>query len=124
MKAVLLLAFLLAAEEPGGALAPCADDVKKLCADAPEGDVTKIRCLTGHESELSAVCKERIDSIRTRMNDLMTELGKVCGEDAKAQCPDHKWGGGLLPCLAQHEKDLSGPCRDWLQSHKAHGAPH
>src|SRR5262245_61121558 len=84
MKAALLLGLLLlAAEEPGsaqpgGALAPCADDVKKLCADAPPG-ATQVRCLTGHESELSAECKERIAAIRTRMNDLMTELGKVCG---------------------------------------------
>ncbi len=44
----------------------------------------------------------------------------VCREDAQRLCKDVQPGGGrVVRCLAQHESELSGPCRGRLERAKA-----
>lgn len=39
----------------------CQDDVKKFCADTKPGGGAIIKCLKGHEAELSAACKAQFE---------------------------------------------------------------
>jgi len=103
------------------ALGPCAADAARLCADAPAGHGGKMKCLNEHESELGAECKERLTAVKERMKQIVGEIEEACGDDGRKLCKERSLGGGLLPCLAEHEKDLSKPCRDWLDSHRGHG---
>lgn len=48
------------------------------------------------------------------------QRNNVCREDAQRLCKDVQPGGGrIVRCLAQHESDLSGPCRERLERGKA-----
>ncbi|HXK25408.1 MAG TPA: hypothetical protein VMS55_22240 [Myxococcota bacterium] len=102
-------------------LGPCADDAARLCASVAAGHGAKMKCLSEHEAELGPECKERMTAVKARMKELADEVENLCGGDGKRLCPDRTLGSGLLPCLAEHEKDLSQPCRDWLDAHRGHG---
>lgn len=129
MRRALLVAALLAAAPlasaqtaTNDALGPCAADAARLCADVGAGHGGKMRCLNQHESELSPECKDRLTAVKDRMKALIGELEEVCGDDGRKLCKEHALGAGFLPCLSQHEKDLSEPCRKWLDAHRPHGA--
>lgn len=126
-RALLVAAFLVAASVASAqtatneALGPCADDAARLCADAPAGHGGKMKCLNEHEAELGAECKERLAAVKERMKQIVGEIEEVCGDDGRKLCKEHALGAGLLPCLAEHDKDLSKPCHDWIESHRPHG---
>jgi len=84
---------------------PCEADVEKFCKDVQPGEGRQIRCLQGHESELSGGCRQ-----------LMTEKSKEkpwpCQADAEKFCKGVQPGGGRInACLKQHESELSQECR-------------
>lgn len=118
LLAVVLGALASSASAQTDALGPCNADAQKLCANVEPGHGAKMKCLSEHEAELSPECKERIVSVKAKVAQLATEIQEACGVDGKKLCPDHKLGAGLLPCLDEHEKELSSICRDWLAAHK------
>jgi hypothetical protein len=128
MRAALLALALFAfaatvhAQDAADALGPCNADAAKLCADVPAGHGAKMKCLNEHEADLGPECKERIAAVKVRMKQLVEEIEKTCGEDGKKLCPDAKLGAGLLPCLVEHERDLSAPCHEWIAAHHRPGA--
>jgi len=124
LLALALLAFAAAAsaQDSGDALGPCQADAARLCAEVPAGHGAKMKCLNDHEADLGPECKERMESVKARMKQLVAEIEKACGDDGKKLCPDAKLGAGLLPCLIEHEHDLSAPCHDWISSHHRPGA--
>lgn len=118
MTAAVLLALMLTAQEPGDALGPCAADAAKLCVDVPPGHGAKMKCLNEHEAELGPGCKERIAAVKKRIGELVGELQQACGDDAKKLCAERQLGTGLLPCLTEHERDLSESCHHWIAAHQ------
>jgi hypothetical protein len=119
--ALLGFAATAAAQDSGDALGPCQADATRLCADVPAGHGAKMKCLNEHEADLGPECKERMASVKARMKVLVDEIEKACGDDGKKLCPDSKLGAGLLPCLVEHEHDLSTPCHEWISAHHRPG---
>jgi hypothetical protein len=117
LLAVVLCAVASTAAAQMDALGPCNPDAQKLCADVEAGHGAKMKCLSAHEAELSPECKERITAVKAKVGELAKEIEEACGQDGKKLCADHALGAGLLPCLSEHEKDLSPICRDWLATH-------
>jgi hypothetical protein len=117
LLAVVLGALASSASAQMDALGPCNPDAQKLCANVEPGHGAKMKCLSAHEAELSPECKERITAVKAKVSELAKEIEEACGVDGKKLCPDNKLGAGLLPCLSEHEKDLSSICRDWLAAH-------
>jgi len=111
-----------AAAQEGDALGPCSADAAKLCAGVEAGHGGKMKCLSAHEAELTPECKERLAAVKSRMKEIVAEIEKSCGDDGKKLCPDSKLGAGLLPCLIEHEHELSAPCHEWISSHHRPGA--
>jgi len=99
------------AAQPKGA---CAEDIKKLCADAKPGAGGIAACLKQHEADLSAGCKTHQDN----MNKKAEAFNAACGEDMKKHCPDAKPGKGLMACLHGKEAELSQACKDMLAKKK------
>jgi len=95
------------AMEPKG---PCAEDIKKLCADAKPGAGGIAACLKKHEADLSAGCKTHQENMSKKAEAFNT----ACGDDMKKHCPDAKPGKGLMACLHGKEAELSPACKDAL----------
>jgi hypothetical protein len=94
---------------------PCAEDVKKLCADVKPGGGAMAQCLDKHEGELSEACKGHRDAARERGKGFM----KDCGEDVKKNCKDMKPGHGqIYACLKKNEATLSDACKAQLNPKK------
>lgn len=122
LAACLALAVCLAsapaafAESPkGDATGPCADDAKRLCADAAPGHGAVMKCLKEHDAELSKACKDKIAAMRDTMRKHAESLHAACGGDAERLCPGLEAGTGLVKCLYDHEPDISQPCRDQMR---------
>jgi len=118
LLAVVLGALASTASAQMDALGPCNADAQKLCAGVEPGHGAKMKCLSAHEAELAPECKERITAVKKKVGELAKEIEEACGQDGQKLCADHKLGAGLLPCLGEHEKELSPICRDWLAAHR------
>ena len=89
---------------------PCFEDVQKLCPDAKTVR-ERAQCLKSHKTELSPVCKERLEHARAQF----TAIKEVCIGDAERLCQDVTPGGGRIArCLQAHKAELSAACKDAL----------
>jgi hypothetical protein len=100
----------------------CSDDIAKFCPNIKPGAAAAMGCLEAHESELSSVCKEyeasmggkraeRREQIRETAQfrqACLSDMGKFCNDASPTQ-------GGMLKCLNDHEKELTGPCRESMK---------
>jgi hypothetical protein len=94
---------------------PCADDVRKLCADVPAGQARVQACLKEHESEISSACREKIE----RLAQEIRTAAAVCRWDIGRLCSDVSPGDGrVLSCLQNRESDLSPECKSELENLK------
>lgn len=84
---------------------PCTEDFKKLCPGVQRGDAAK--CLKEHESQLSAACKENLQTAQQRTQDIR----QVCQADAAKLCRGVGQGGPMVQCLRQHASELSPDCK-------------
>ena len=96
----------------------CAEDIKKLCADAKPGAGGTAACLKQHDAELSAACKAHQDDMNKKAAAKAEAFNAACGEDMKKHCPDAKPGKGLTACLHGKEAELSQACKDMLPKKK------
>lgn len=92
----------------------CAEDIKKLCADAKPGAGGVAACLKKHDAELSAGCKTHQDN----MNKKAEAFHAACGDDIKKHCPDAKPGKAVMACLHGKDAELSQACKDVLSKKK------
>ena len=103
---VLSLASPAAAQPAGG---PCADDLKKFCADVKPGGGAKMKCLHDHEAQLSDACKKQLETMKNRRGQ------GPCAADIAKFCKDVQAGGGRIrQCLQQHQADLTAECKEHL----------
>lgn len=111
----LLLLALAAAHTARAAandvLAPCRDDVQKLCAEVHPGQGRMARCLKSHEDGLSPACRTHLKT----MFDHMLEAREACSADAERLCADIKGGHGrIISCLRQHQNELADACKSQM----------
>ncbi len=90
---------------------PCMEELEKFCKEVQPGEGRIIKCLQEHDRELSAVCRDKVQSILKRVD----EAKQACGQDIGKYCADVKPGGGrLIECLSPHFDDLVPACREKL----------
>ena len=95
---------------------PCADELEKFCKDVPHGEGRVLKCLQDHDSELSAVCRDKVNEILKRAE----EAKQSCAKDIEKFCANVTPGGGrLLKCLKPHLKELTPACREKFGTVKA-----
>ena len=101
---------------------PCQPDIQKLCKDVQVGGGRVRECLRSHSAELSAGCKEMLDSNqgifshggksgRERRQGML----QACSTDLEKHCKGIQPGGGRLKeCLSKHKSELSDACTKTL----------
>jgi Cysteine rich repeat len=95
----------------GGETPPCADEIEKDCGEVKPGGGRIIACLKEHESELSALCKDKIEKVAERAK----ELERACAEDVERFCKDVQPGRGrIAKCLRERKSELSAVCTEKL----------
>ncbi len=95
---------------PGAGGGPCADDIKRLCADV-RGGRNVAQCLNEHDADVSDACKAH--------QKMVVEKGKTfmqaCRGDIQNLCKDVKPGEGRTwTCIKSREADLSGDCKEFV----------
>jgi hypothetical protein len=94
----------IGAEEPKG---PCADEIKKFCAEVKPGGGAIEECLKQHDAELSPACKTHQDAVRKKLD----EFTAACGDDVTKHCADVTAGQArVIACLRDKETQVSEGC--------------
>ena len=102
---VILTALLLSGSVAVAQQAPCAGDIKTLCAGIQPGEGRIKACIKSHLTDLSPTCQERVLTVAV--------TGKVCKTDVTSLCAGIVPGtGGIRACIKSHMAELSDPCRD------------
>ncbi len=87
---------------------PCADDAEKFCKDVKPGGGRIVKCLEGHQSELSEACKKQLEAGGARIK----AAHDACKGDLEKWCKDVRPGGGrIVKCLNDHQGELSAECK-------------
>lgn len=101
--AALLLSGSAAVAQQAGA--PCAGDIKTLCAGIQPGEGRIKACIKSHLTGLSPTCEDRVLTVAV--------TGKVCKTDVTNLCAGIVPGtGGIRACIKSHMAEVSDPCRD------------
>ncbi len=88
---------------------PCADEIEKFCNEIRPGEGRIVQCLRDHDSELSTVCREKVEAALKKLEDAK----QACAKDISKFCTGVSPGGGrLLRCLRPHLKELAPECRE------------
>ena len=102
---LLLPGFAGAADSSGF---PCMEEIEKYCKDVQPGGGRILECLSGHDRDLTPVCRGKVDEHRRKME----EAKKICEADIRKFCTDVKPGQGrLLKCLQREKGSLTPECR-------------
>jgi hypothetical protein len=86
----------------------CADDVAKFCQGVKRGQGKLMQCLQEHQAELSSSCQAWVQTMETRMRQMID----ACQSDVQRFCTGVNPGAGrIAQCLKQHESELSPTCK-------------
>ena len=110
----------MGAETPKGR--PCQPDIQKFCKDIKVGGGRIRDCLKSHASELSAGCKQMMDSNQGIFSQQAAGGGarqrraqgvlEACKTDLEKHCKGVQPGGGRLRvCLEKHQSELTDACK-------------
>jgi hypothetical protein len=100
MTALLLSGSIAVAQQ-----APCASDIKKLCAGIQPGEGRIKACIKSHLANLSPTCEDRVLTVAV--------TGKVCKTDVTNLCAGIAPGaGGIRACIKSHMAEVSDSCRN------------
>jgi len=109
MRLALLLLTTLVLSGPAAlaqqAAKPCAGDIKTLCAGVQPGQGRIKTCISGHLSELSAACQERVLTVAVTRNVCKGDVDKLCAGIAPGT-------GGIRSCIKSRMAEVSGPCKN------------
>ena len=101
LTALLLLSGSVAVAQP----APCAVDIKKLCAGIRPGEGRITACIKSQLTNLSQSCEDRVLTVAV--------TGKVCKPDVTSLCAGITPGaGGIRACIKSHMAAVSDSCKD------------
>jgi hypothetical protein len=78
-----------------------------------------LACLYAHEDKLSGACDYALYDAAAQLERAVNALvyvGSECDNDINTYCSDVQPGEGrLVKCLDQHEKDVSGRCKEAIK---------
>jgi Cysteine rich repeat len=105
----------------------CMDDVQQFCPGVQPGGGRIMQCLKAHETNLSAACKDQLQTAQSHGQAAWTHAQAIlqaCQRDMATLCHDVSSGGGrMLQCLQQHQADLSAACQAALAPAKPGSTP-
>jgi len=111
---------------------PCAEDARKLCADALATGSKILECMRAHESELSAGCKLKREVRRVEAAGTKGDIKKDCAADIEKFCKKPA-GPKKLPegavvraprgCMPSHLAELSPGCKIHFEGAAARRPP-
>jgi len=92
---------------------PCMEEIEKFCNDVPPGAGRIIGCLKGHEKDLAAVCREKVDNALVRFE----QARKICDGDIQKYCGEITPGDGRVQSCMKAKKELISPaCRKQVET--------
>jgi hypothetical protein len=113
---IFLFCFCTSRPVFGGEPRPCAEDLANFCKDVRPGGGRIISCLKEHESELTPVCKDKLEEVRKRLE----KAKRICSNDIEKFCKGVKEGEGRIArCLGTHVTELSPACAEQVEWVKA-----
>lgn len=102
---LVMLTALLSGSVAVAQPAPCAGDIKTLCAGIQPGEGRIKACIKSHLTDLSPTCQDRVLTVAV--------TGKVCKTDVTNLCAGIVPGtGGIRACIKSHMAEVSDPCRN------------
>ena len=88
---------------------PCMNELEQFCKEVQPGEGRILKCLQEHDRDLSAVCRDKVQSILKRLEDAK----QACAPDIGKFCADVVPGGGRLSkCLTPHFEELTPACKE------------
>jgi len=100
----------------GGETRTCAEDIARFCKDVRPGGGRLISCLKRNESELTSVCKDKLQEVQKRLEDAK----RACANDIEKFCRGVQEGEGRIArCLGEHSAELSPKCAEQVEWVKA-----
>ena len=100
----------------------CSEDLMGLCPGVKKGKSRAIKCLQDHLSELSPVCKKRMEKVKANEDkDIMLkpQAKRKCRNEMKTFCEDVEHGNQVMyACLKAHVKKpgFSADCKAELST--------
>jgi len=88
---------------------PCAEDIRKLCADVQPGGGRVLKCLQDRENDVAPACRQRVLGVQAELNAV-----PACREDWRHLCAT-AGPGQIAGCLRANEARLSTGCRENLK---------
>lgn len=89
----------------------CAEDIARFCSDiSHEGNVAL--CLKQHENELSSLCRDMLQAVQKRID----EVKRACSMDIDKLCKGIEPGRGrIAECLNGHATELTPACAEQIK---------
>ncbi len=102
---------------------PCTEDIAKFCQGIKSDMRSILACLEEHENELSDACRDyevKMEGMRAERREVVRQQRAIfltCKDDILNFCKDvDPIKGGFINCLNEHEKELSAPCRESINT--------
>jgi Golgi apparatus protein 1 len=94
----------------------CAEDIARFCNDSSSDQGNVALCLKRHEDELSSLCRDMLQAVQKRID----EVKQACTMDIDRLCKGIEPGRGrIAECLNGHTSELTPACAEqmkWLNS--------
>lgn len=94
----------------------CAGDIARFCSPSPADSGNVASCLKRHENELSPLCRDTLQSVQRKIE----EVKLACRADIDNLCKAIEPGRGrIAECLNGHASELSPGCAEqmrWLNA--------
>jgi hypothetical protein len=97
----------------------CKTELESYCKDVTPGEGRILACIYAHGDKISGRCEYAMFDSAAQLERAVAALSYVvneCGDDLEKYCSSVEAGEGrLLSCLEQHDKSVSGRCRQALK---------
>ncbi len=94
----------------------CAEDIARFCNNSSPDEGNVALCLKQHENELSFSCKDMLQAVQKRID----EVKRACKTDIDNFCKGIEPGRGrIAECLNGHASELTPACAEqmkWLNA--------
>jgi hypothetical protein len=97
----------------------CKTELESYCKDVTPDEGRILACIYAHGDKISGRCEYAMFDSAAQLERAVAALSYAvneCGDDLEKYCSSVEAGEGrLLSCLEQHDKSVSGRCRQALR---------
>lgn len=97
----------------------CKTELESYCKDVTPGEGRILACIYAHSDKISGRCEYALYDSAAQLERAVAALAYAvneCGDDLEKYCTAVEAGDGrLLTCLEQHDKNVSGRCKQALK---------